>query len=109
MSSLTLTLSSAFSNPARAYAVPLANGEDARTEIIAIPAATAGASTGTLICAADENCLELVADADCWVAIGATPDPEAASDGTRAARLLKSGIPYQYRIREGSAVAVVEA
>jgi hypothetical protein len=62
--------------------------------------------TGVLSAATGETIVELTADADCWVAIGSVPDTSAASDGTRAAHLLKSGVTTSYWVEEGDSVAV---
>jgi hypothetical protein len=110
MATLVVTFSSAFSNPARAHSVPLATGSMARTEIITLGSASGGGTPGTLLCAANEDVAELVADADCWVAIGDAPNPESTDDdGARLAHYLKADMPYQYRVAAGQSVAASEA
>lgn len=64
---------------ANRYVAPVADGSGARTETLTMPSESSPAETG-------EQIVELLADADCWVAIGATPDTTIATDGTGAAR-----------------------
>lgn len=100
MSTLTVTFTTAFPSPPRAVSAPVAVGSAARTEQITMP------DTGALSAEAGETIVELTADADCWVAIGSAPDTSAASDGTRAAHLLKSGVTTVYWVETGDSVAV---
>lgn len=85
------------------YVAPIAQGSNVRTETITMPA------TGTLTCSAPEEVVELLADADCWVAIGPTPDSTIATDGTGTARKLLSATPYQFSVQIGDKVAVEAA
>ena len=84
------------------YVAPVAQGSNVRTETLTMPA------TGALA-AIDEEIVELLADADCWVAIGSAPDSGIATDGTGAARKLKADTPYQFHVRTGDKVAVEAA
>lgn len=103
MSTLTVTFTTAFPSPPRAVSAPVPVGSSARTEIITMD------GTGVLTAAAGETVVELTADADCFAAIGTAPDPSAASDGTRAAHFLKSGLPYTFWVEEGHKVKVEAA
>ncbi|RWC29856.1 MAG: hypothetical protein EOS70_23495 [Mesorhizobium sp.] len=89
-------------NARRAYNSPVAQGSACRTETITMP------GTGSLTVDGEEV-VELVADADCWVAIGEDPDSTIATDGTGAARKLISGIPYTFGVRDGDKTAVEAA
>lgn len=100
MSTLTVTFTTAFPSPPRAVSAPVAVGSAARTEDITMP------GSGSLSAAAGDTIVELTADADCWVAIGANPDASAASDGTRAAHKLISGVTVSYWVEAGDSVAV---
>lgn len=84
------------------YVAPVANGSGARTETLTMPAESSAAAAG-------EEIVELLADADCWVAIGATPDTTIATDGTGAARKLLADTAYQFRVAAGDIVAVEAA
>lgn len=108
MANLYLTFTSAFPSPAKARGVPVAVGSSARSETIEIPSASAGPETGTLSAASGEDVVELLAEADCWVAIGANPNPDAVSDGAQLARVVKADLPYQFSVAAGDKVAVVE-
>lgn len=99
----TLIVTFTHVDASRHYDAPLAKGSSARTETITMPA------TGALTAAAGEDVVELLADADCWVAIGTAPDSGIASDGTGAARKLLSGTPYQFHVEPGDKVAVEAA
>ncbi|RUV75914.1 MAG: hypothetical protein EOR30_17110 [Mesorhizobium sp.] len=85
------------------YVAPVAQGANCRTETITMPA------TGALSAAATEEIVELLADADCWVAISSDPDSTIATDGTGTARKIKANIPYTFGIRDGEKVAVEAA
>lgn len=78
------------------YVAPVAQGSNVRTESITMPA------TGTLAAEAPEEIVELLADADCWVAIGAAPDASVQATSRR----LKSGVPYQFHVVAGDKVGV---
>lgn len=108
MASLYVTFSSAFPAPAKARNVPLAVGSMARTEVLEIPSQSTGPSTGTLSAAAGEDVVELLSEQDCWVAIGAAPDPDAVSGGATLGRLIKADLPYQFAVATGDKVAVLE-
>ncbi|TIX73394.1 MAG: hypothetical protein E5V25_05385 [Mesorhizobium sp.] len=86
----------------RDFDPPVAQGSGCRTETIAMP------GTGSLTVEGEEI-VELVADADCWVAIGEDPDSTIATDGTGTARKLISGIPYTFGVRDGDKTAVEAA
>ena len=103
MATLIVTYSSAFPTPPRVATAPVAVGSMARTETITMPAA------GSLAAVAGENIVELLADADCWVAIGSDPDSTIATDGTGGARKLKANLPYSFHVETGDTVAVEAA
>lgn len=98
----TLIVTYSHINGRNTFNPPVAQGAGVRTETLTIPA------TGTLT-AATEQVVELLADADCWVAIGAAPDAGVATDGTAAARKLTAGVPYAFSVAEGDKVAVEAA
>lgn len=85
------------------YIAPVAKGANVRTETITMD------GTGALSAEAGEGIVELLADADCWVAIGANPDATIATDGTGAARKLLSGTHYTFHVSTGDTVAVEAA
>ena len=85
------------------YVAPVAQGSNVRTETITMPA------TGSLTVAAPEEIVELLPDADCWVAIGPTPDASVGTDGTAAARKLKADTAYTFHVSPGDKVAVEAA
>ncbi|TIU59359.1 MAG: sn-glycerol-1-phosphate dehydrogenase [Mesorhizobium sp.] len=95
MATLIVTLSRI--NATRDYDPPVSQGSGCRTESITIP------NTGDLT-ADGETIVELLADADCWVAVGAAPDV----DGTDV-RKLKADIPYTFGISDGEKVKVKAA
>lgn len=100
MASLIVTFT--YVDASREYDAPLSKGAAARTETITMP----GESTPA---AGNESVVELLADADCWVAIGANPDATIATDGTGRARLVKADIPYQFQVEPGDSIAVAAA
>ncbi|RWO57116.1 hypothetical protein [Mesorhizobium sp.] len=100
MATLIVTLSRL--NARRHATAPVAQGSQCRTETIPMPA------SGDLV-ANGEEIVELLADADCWVAIGADPDSSLATDGTGTARKLKADVPYTFGIQDGEKVAVEAA
>ncbi|AZV21487.1 hypothetical protein [Mesorhizobium sp. M7A.F.Ce.TU.012.03.2.1] len=95
MATLIVTLSRI--DASRDYDAPVAQGSGCRTETITMPA------DGGLT-AAGEEIAELLADADCWVAIGDDPDVESADR-----RKIKADIPYTFGIQSGEKVAVKAA
>jgi hypothetical protein len=103
MSTLNITFTTAFPSPPRAVSAPVPVGSSARSEAITMP------GMGNLTAAAGETIVECTADADCWAAFGADPDPAAASDGTRAAHFLKADDTYSFWIEEGHKVKVEAA
>ncbi len=98
MATLTVTYMRAFPNVYGTQAAAIGCGFGARSEVLTLPA------TGTLVAGNGENAVELLADADCWVAIGPSPST-SESGGVRAAHRLKAGIPYQYQVDGGHTVA----
>lgn len=99
MATLIATYSRAFPNVVDEQIASVAVGAGARSEAISIP------GTGDLIAASGETVVVLLADADCWVAIG--PDPDTAeSNGARAAWPVPAGAPYPLLIAPGDTVAV---
>lgn len=91
MATLIVTLSRI--DASRDYDAPVAQGAGCRTESITMPA-TGGLS------ADGEEIVELLADADCWVAVGAAPDADSADR-----RKLKADVPYTFGIHDGQKVA----
>jgi len=77
-------------------------GGDARTEILAIGG---GATDGTLVARGSEDIVTLYAEADCWVTIGASPDPEAANVGANR-RFMKLGWDRTFSIGANQRVSV---
>jgi len=102
MATLIVTFTAAFGNVAAGQAGNIAGGSGARSETITLP------DTTNLSAASGDAAVELLASADCWVAIGVDPDPAAASDGTRHAHYVKANLPYQYRTAIGEFVAAEE-
>jgi hypothetical protein len=100
MATLIVTLSRL--NARRLATAPVAQGSGCRTETITMPASGALVADG-------EEIIELLADADCWVAIGETPDSSLATDGTGTARKIKADLPYTFGIQDGEKVAVEAA
>lgn len=98
----TLIVTFSHVDASRDYDAPLAKGSAARTETLTMPAESSAALAG-------EDVVELLADADCWVAIGSAPDASIATDGTGAARKLLSGTPYQFHVETGDRIAVEAA
>ena len=103
MSTLSVTFTTALPSPPRAVSAPVAVGAKARSEDITMP------GSGNLSAEAGDTIVELTADADCWAGIGTAPDPAAATDGTRTAHFLKSGVPYTFWVEEGHKVKVEAA
>ncbi|PSJ55753.1 hypothetical protein [Pseudaminobacter soli (ex Li et al. 2025)] len=99
----TLVITYSCIDASRHYVAPVARGASVRTETVTMP------GNGTLSAKAPEEIVELLADVDCWVAIGATPTVSALPDGTRAARKLAAGMPYQFNVSAGEKVAVAAA
>lgn len=99
MATLIATYSRAFPNVFGSSVVDVAVGAAARSEAITIPA------TGALVAAAGETIVVLLADDDCWVAVG--PDPDTAeADGARAAWPVPAGMPFPLLIAPGDKVKV---
>lgn len=82
----------------KAYDPPVAKGAGVRTEVISFGA------NGTLT-ANGETIVELTADADCWVLIGAGVVHGNASEASGVARLLKGNLPYTFSVVNGERVA----
>jgi hypothetical protein len=99
MADLIVTYTTALAAVSRP--APVESGEDERTETIEIGAESAA---GTLTAADGEFIVSLLAEADCWVKIGADPTAVAGSG-----RKLLEGERAQYSIRPGSRVAVIQA
>jgi len=98
MATVTVTFTRALPNAIMSHVPGIAVGAAARSEVITLPATT------SLEAEAGENVVELTADADCWAAIGETPDPADNTAGIRDAHFLKAGIPYQYWVEPGAKV-----
>ncbi|TCN30354.1 hypothetical protein [Sinorhizobium americanum] len=99
MATLTVTFTRAFPNVYTTQVGAIAVGDAARSEVITLP------DTSSLETVGGENAVELTASDDCWVAIGADPDPADNTAGIRSAHFLKAGVPYQYHVSEGDKVA----
>lgn len=99
MATLTVTFTRAFQSAFTDQLGGLAVGADTRSEVVTLPGET------TLVAGDSENAVELMASDNCWVAIGPDPDATADSAGTRRARYLVAGVPYQYYISPGDKVA----
>ncbi|ESY82450.1 hypothetical protein X740_04435 [Mesorhizobium sp. LNHC221B00] len=99
MATLIVTYSRAFPNVFGSQVVDVAVGAAARSEEITMP------NTGTLTVEAGETIVVLLADADCWVAVGPAPDT-AESEGVRAAWPVPSGMPYPLLVAPGDLIAV---
>lgn len=95
MATLVVTLSRI--DASRDYDAPVAQGSGCRTESITMPA------SGNLV-ANGEEIVELLADADCWVAVGTVPDANSADR-----RKLKADVPYTFGIHDGEKIAVLAA
>lgn len=100
MATLIVTLSRL--NARRHATAPVSQGSQCRTETITMPASGALTANG-------EEIVEILADADCWVAIGTDPDSSLATDGTGTARKIMADIPYTFGIQDGEKVAVEAA
>lgn len=99
MATLIATYSRAFPNTFGNQVSDVAIGAAARSEAITMP------DTGALTAAAGETIVVLLADADCWVAVG--PDPSTAeAGGARAAWPVPAGSPYPLLVAPGDKVAV---
>jgi len=98
MATVTVTFTRGNMNDVDADIGSIAIGAAARSEVITLP------GTGDLEAAPEEDVVELLASADCWVAIGGDPDP-ADNAGVRNAHFLKANLPYQYYVDSGDKVA----
>jgi len=88
------------------HVAPLSVGAAARTE--QLEPATASAVT-TLAAEAGEDVVELLAQEDCWYAIGADPDAEIPSAPGSASRPLLAGERTEKSVSPGDKVAVIAA
>lgn len=87
--------------------VPLAQGESFRSEAIAIGASN---SVSTLFAQNNENLVFVSPQADCFIAIGKTPEAVKLSSGgttTGVSTPLIGGADYQFAVERGSKVAVI--
>ncbi|TGQ69507.1 hypothetical protein EN829_015095 [Mesorhizobium sp. M00.F.Ca.ET.186.01.1.1] len=100
MATLIVTYSRAFPNVFGSQVVPVAVGADARSEAVTMP------GSSDLTAAPGEGIVVLLADADCWVAVGPDPDTSADGDGVRAAWPVPAGAPYPLLVAEGDGIAV---
>lgn len=95
------------SAPSPLYSDPLEIGSMARCEAINIGADSA---CSTLAAAAGEDIISLLANADCWIAIGAKPRAAAVVAGAiGVGRKLLSGTDSQFAVSIGDKIAVVQA
>ncbi|RWF52040.1 MAG: hypothetical protein EOS50_26030 [Mesorhizobium sp.] len=108
MATLIATFSRAFPNVHANQVVDVAVGAGARSETIEIPGSTEGQAAGALAAIAGDTIVVLLAGADCWVAVGPTPDADALTDGSRAAWPVPAGTPYPLLVATGDSIAVVE-
>jgi hypothetical protein len=90
---------------------PVMVGRGRRTERLTIAAAETDPVVTQMICDETgreaENIADLVAGADCYVAIGPNPDAEVPAAANSASWLMKSGERLQMYIRGGDKVSVV--
>lgn len=100
MADLIVTFTRAVPDPPRAVQLPVVVGRSARTEVIAIAGT---AADGTLAAVAGEHIVTLEAGADCWVAIGTSPDPDSTNRHP-----LKIGVLRPFWVELGDIVAVIE-
>ncbi|RVD13018.1 MAG: hypothetical protein EOS73_26275 [Mesorhizobium sp.] len=100
MATLIVTLSHAFPNIIGQIYADVAVGAGARSEAITMPGA------GTMVAAAGETIVVLLADADCWVAVGPDPDTSADGGGVRSAWPVPAGAPYPLLVAPGDTIAV---
>ncbi len=100
MANLIVTFSRARDYPGAI--APVSVGRNSRTEQVAIPLLASGDTVGTLTANSDENLVELVALAPCWVAIGQSPEALAG-----ACRYIPLGVPMAFWVSDGDAVAVL--
>lgn len=96
---------------ARAHGTPpLLEANSIRTEILEIAAAVTEAVVTELAARKTDNCIDLCAGADCWVAIGADPDAGNPSDSQfQSSFKMKSGERLQIWAEYPSKVSVVAA
>lgn len=92
-------------------ALPVEVGGSARTEAVAIGAASEQTSYSA---ASGESIVDVLAGADCWVEVGANPTAAAvasntAGNGTGTSRKIMSGERMQFTVAAGDKVAVIEA
>jgi hypothetical protein len=100
MANLYATFCRAFPNVYAGQAGDIIVGAGCRTETVAVP------GSGTLTAGNGEIAVLLLADADCWVAVGPSPDTGADTDGVRAAFPLVSGVALPVLVQAGDSVAV---
>lgn len=86
---------------------PVMLGRDCRTELIAITTVT----SGTMVCDPgdhhQENVADLLAEAACWVCIGASPT--AAVNGSNGSFKMLEGERHQRALVKGDKVSVIAA
>lgn len=104
MADLIVTFSSVFpaADSQHSYA-PVMRGSKARTESLTMNT-TASEQTGTAA-QSDEDVVDIYAEADCWVAIGADPDPESSDSRW----FMVEGDRIQFGVAAGDHVAVIAA
>lgn len=83
--------------------LPILDGSEVRTEVIDL-ANSAGGGTTTLSVAAGEDVVDLYPGADCWVAIGTSPNAVAGE-----CWFLPQGLPKQFWVDPGEKVDVAAA
>jgi hypothetical protein len=99
MAILIATYAQAFPNTFDEQIASVAVAAAARSEEISIP------GDGALVAEPGESIVVLLADADCWVAVG--PDPDTSEvGGLRRAWPVPAGAPYPLLVAPGDKIAV---
>lgn len=86
---------------------PIMSGDDVRTEVITIGAE---AAVSDLEAVGQESVVHLVPGADCWVAVGPSPEASApdSTEGGEPVWALQSGVAMQLKIEKGMKVSVIQ-
>lgn len=93
--------------------LPVMSGRIARTEKLLITSGQTDPVVGNLVCDPgdnnQENVVDLLAEAACWVEIGENPAADDPSGGMGASFKLKEGERMQRFVVKGDRVSVVTA
>lgn len=101
MANLVVTFTAAPVDVPRVNIIPLERGSVADTEQIVIGA---GSVAGAKAATGERSVVSLLAEADCWIAIGSAPVAAAGSG-----RKMLSGERLQFWCEVGDKVAAIEA